>query len=135
MSYKKKSKDTAKTMTDVITECIQDGYTKEKTKEALKKAFPNKSTDSIRTMVNKHFSSAESPVAVSPVKIEKLSKKELLEMIKAREEVPDTESNSESEAQEPSREKEEEKAQIHDTEEEFSEVETKIETSILGKRK
>ena len=126
MSNKKKAKDTGKTMTDVINECIQDGYTKEKTKEAVKKTFPNKSADSIRTMVNKHFPSVESPVPASPVKIEKLSKKELLELIKAKEEVPDTESHSESEAQEPSKEKEEEKVQIHYTEDEYSEVETKI---------
>ena len=99
-------------MTEVIQDCIKDGLSKEAIKKELKKSFPDKTSDSIRTMVNKLYPQAETSVAASPVKIEKLSKKELLELIKAKEEVPDTESHSESEAQESARDQEEEKVEI-----------------------
>ena len=98
MNSKKKSKDSTKTMTELIQECIKDGFTKDAIKTEVKKAFPEKTSDSIRTMVNKHFHQADVPAPTSPVKKGKFSKKELLELLKAKDNEIDTEVHSEGEA-------------------------------------
>jgi hypothetical protein len=97
MSNKKRSKEATRTMTEVIQECINDGLSKEDTREELKRTFPGKTADSIRAMVNKHYPQGETSAATSPVKIEKLSKKELLEMLRAKERDGETGEHSEEE--------------------------------------
>ena len=94
-SKNKKVKEIPKTMTEAIQDCIKEGVSKQDAKLALSKSFPDKTSDSIRAMVNKQYSLAETTVPVSPAKVTKTKKKEPTKPAVKTPQVSDTEEEPE----------------------------------------